>query len=536
MNSQTPLTEPDPDTIKMFVGQIPRYMDENDLHKIFDEFGPVHQLNILRDKPSGHSKGCCFVTFYTRRAALEAQNALHNVKTLPGMQHPIQMKPADSEKRVEERKLFVGMLSKKCTETDVRHMFSPFGTIEECTVLREQNGQSRGCAFVTFSSRQCAQNAIRNLHHSRTMEGCRSPLVVKLADSHQEKEMKRLQQMQAQLLNGASMANLGALGQQYLTLLQQTNAGNLNSTIGNLGNSSLGLNALQMQQLLNAAQSVPGFHNQPPNASFSGDNIAGFQNLAALAALTNKFPGNNSSLAALQQLSSNSGGGMGTGAPNLPGLPMSPGSLSLNNASQHLNSLNNMTTLQNSLPQIPGNSNLGSAIPVTGGLNDLGRPPNTGGGMGTESPGAGLSSYQQPYGGLSGLLNPASFSNALSAQLQHNVAMASQYPNAGGSALNPNSPAGKQTEGPEGSNLFIYHLPQEFGDQELMQMFVAFGNVISSKVYIDKQTNLSKCFGFVSYDSPAAAQNAIQAMNGFQIGVKRLKVQLKRPKTEVRLY
>ncbi|MED6253603.1 hypothetical protein ATANTOWER_015828, partial [Ataeniobius toweri] len=27
---------------------------------------------------------CCFVTFYTRKAALEAQNALHNIKTLTG--------------------------------------------------------------------------------------------------------------------------------------------------------------------------------------------------------------------------------------------------------------------------------------------------------------------------------------------------------------------------------------------------------------------------------------------------------------------
>jgi len=45
---------------------------------------------------------------------------------------------------VEERKLFVGMLSKKCSENDVRVMFAPFGTIEECTILREQNGQSRG--------------------------------------------------------------------------------------------------------------------------------------------------------------------------------------------------------------------------------------------------------------------------------------------------------------------------------------------------------------------------------------------------------
>lgn len=96
--------------------------------------------------------------------------------------------------------------------------------------------------------------------------------------------------------------------------------------------------------------------------------------------------------------------------------------------------------------------------------------------------------------------------------------------------------AGKQVEGPEGCNLFIYHLPQEFTDTDLASTFMPFGHVVSAKVFIDKQTNLSKCFGFVSFDNPASAHAAIQAMHGFQIGTKRLKVQLKRSKDASKPY
>ena len=54
--------------------------------------------------------------------------------------------------------------------------------------------------------------------HHLYLQGCRAPLVVKFADTQKDKEMKKLQQMNANLLSVASLAGLGNISPQYLAV------------------------------------------------------------------------------------------------------------------------------------------------------------------------------------------------------------------------------------------------------------------------------------------------------------------------------
>ncbi|XP_029907178.1 CUGBP Elav-like family member 4 isoform X19 [Myripristis murdjan] len=433
----------DHDAIKLFIGQIPRNLDEKDLRPLFEEFGKIYELTVLKDRFTGMHKGCAFLTYCARESALKAQNALHEQKTLPGMNRPIQVKPADSESRggnsckhspPKDRKLFVGMLNKQQSEDDVRRLFESFGSIEECTILRGPDGNSKGCAFVKYSSHAEAQAAISALHGSQTMPGASSSLVVKFADTDKERTIRRMQQMAGQMGIFNPMAlQFGAYG-AYAQAMQQQAA--LMASVGQGGYLS-------------------------PMAAFAA---AQMQHMATI----NGLPG--------APLTPTSGGSTppGISAPTVTSIP-SP------------ITVNGFT----GLPPPQANGQPPAEAVFTNGIHPY---P-------AQSPTA-ADPLQQAYTGVQQYAGPA-------------------YPAAYGqiSQAFPQPPPiipQQQREGPEGCNLFIYHLPQEFGDGELMQMFLP--------------------FGFVSFDNPGSAQAAIQSMNGFQIGMKRLKVQLKRPKDANRPY
>ncbi|XP_055774319.1 CUGBP Elav-like family member 3-B isoform X2 [Salvelinus fontinalis] len=488
MIGQNTIPMKDHDAIKLFIGQIPRNLEEKDLKPLFEEFGKIYELTVLKDRFTGMHKGCAFLTYCARESALKAQSALHEQKTLPGMNRPIQVKPADSEGRGEDRKLFVGMLGKQQSEEDVRRLFETFGQIEECTVLRGPDGASKGCAFVKFSSHAEAQAAINSLHGGQTMpcaypQGASSSLVVKFADTDKERTLRRMHQMAGQLGIFSPMTiqfgaygayshavSLGSTGEE--TMMQQQ-AALMAATQNSYLNPMAAIAAAQMQQM--AAFNINGLVAAPMTPS-SGTSTPPGINATAVPSLAAPMGVN----------------GFASLPPQTNGQPT------------------NEPIYTNGIHPYPGETANGIHL------------------YSAQSPTV-TDPLQQAYAGVQhyAAAYPAAYAPISQAFPQQPAIIPQQQREVCCCYFPP---------GPEGCNLFIYHLPQEFGDAELMQMFLPFGNVISAKVFVDRATNQSKCFGFVSFDNPSSAQAAIQAMNGFQIGMKRLKVQLKRPKDANRPY
>ena len=81
--------------------------------------------------------------------------------------------------------------------------------------------------------------------------------------------------------------------------------------------------------------------------------------------------------------------------------------------------------------------------------------------------------------------------------------------------------------GPLGANLFIFHIPAEWKDDDLRTRFEPFGQLVSCKVSVD-EAGRSRGFGFVGFTTRESAANAVQAMNGTVCGPgKFLKVNIK---------
>ncbi|KAK6141305.1 hypothetical protein DH2020_024941 [Rehmannia glutinosa] len=473
------------ESVKLFVGQVPKHMTESQLLAMFKEFALVDEVNIIKDKATRASRGCCFVICPSREEADKAVNACHNKKTLPG----------DLCESNILKKACLECLDTFESKVDAFEFYDEFALQLRLERLNEQVFHIAVCMgnFPCPGDWKLANlaHAVVNMTHLPHVLCCliqaSSPLQVKYADG----ELERLgiysifeygTITDVQLLRGYQQTSKGCAflkfetKQQALAAMEALNGkhkmeGSTVPLVVKWADTEKERQARRAQKALSLSPNVPNTDSRQ-HASLFGALPMGY------------MPPYN---------------GYGYQTPGTYGL-----------LPYRLPPLQNQHAFHNLIPPLnQGNAIRGLTPDLSSGMSPRNYAVSPGSYVGSAYPAVPGVQYpmtysggilsNRPLGGSSGSLSPST-ANSQSA-----------------ASSSVNTSSGGQIEGPPGANLFIYHIPQEFGDDELANAFQRFGRVLSSKVFVDKATGVSKCFGFVSYDSPVAAQNAINMMNGFQL-------------------
>ncbi|RFM30142.1 RNA recognition motif domain-containing protein [Deminuibacter soli] len=81
-------------------------------------------------------------------------------------------------------------------------------------------------------------------------------------------------------------------------------------------------------------------------------------------------------------------------------------------------------------------------------------------------------------------------------------------------------------------NIFIHNLNFHISQDDLKQLFSPFGEVVSSRIILDKETGKSRGFGFVEMLREEDGQTAITSLEGFNLEGRFISVTVARPKNK----
>ncbi|GLJ31443.1 hypothetical protein SUGI_0630970 [Cryptomeria japonica] len=190
----------------VYVKNISESVTDEDLRKKFAEYGTITSAVVMRDA-EGKSKCFGFVNFENPDDAAKAVENLNGKKFddkewYVGRAQKKYEREAELRARFEQLRkeriekfqggnLYVKNLDDSIDDDKLKELFSEYGTITSCKVMRDPQGQSRGSGFVAFTSSEDANRAVIALNSKIVVS---KPLYVAPAERKEERKAR----MQAQ--------------------------------------------------------------------------------------------------------------------------------------------------------------------------------------------------------------------------------------------------------------------------------------------------------------------------------------------------
>ncbi|KAI8548661.1 hypothetical protein RHMOL_Rhmol07G0291600 [Rhododendron molle] len=186
----------------IYVKNLAESTTEEDLEKIFGEYGTLTSVVVMRDG-NGKSKCFGFVNFENSDDAANAVEAL-NGKKVDEKEWYVGKAQKKSERELELKSrfeqtakeavdkfqglnLYVKNLDDSIDDDKLKELFLEFGTITSCKVMRDPSGVSRGSGFVAFSTPEEASRALAEMNGKMVVS---KPLYVALAQRKEERRAK----------------------------------------------------------------------------------------------------------------------------------------------------------------------------------------------------------------------------------------------------------------------------------------------------------------------------------------------------------
>ncbi len=150
---------------KLFLGGLSQDTVEKDLRKHFGQYGQLVDVQVMRDREAGVSRGFGFVTFacsFMAEAAVDAKE--HNINgkniepkfatpDLPRYKQTLpELEATLDEECKNKRSIFVGALKETITEDDLVSYFSGFGKVIRAVKIQDRDtGSKKTFGFVDFA-------------------------------------------------------------------------------------------------------------------------------------------------------------------------------------------------------------------------------------------------------------------------------------------------------------------------------------------------------------------------------------------------
>jgi polyadenylate-binding protein len=170
----------------IFIKNLDKGIDNKSLYDTFSKFGNILSCKVSTDE-QGKSKGFAFIHFATQEEADEAIRKV-NGKLITGKQVFVGPFVAKKERNYSDPKwtnIYVKYLDKSVDDQKLKEMFEVFGPITSSVIMKDENGESKGFAFINYDEHESADKAVAEMHE-KEISG--KQLYVQRAQKKEERE------------------------------------------------------------------------------------------------------------------------------------------------------------------------------------------------------------------------------------------------------------------------------------------------------------------------------------------------------------